>query len=426
MGVGRCPKTAFSKVKATLTATPVLSLFDPNLETLVSVGASSFGLGAVLKQRQRTGELKPVAFISRSMTAIERKYAQIEKEALAFTWACERLSDYLTGLYFRIETDHKALVPLFSTKNLEELPLRAQRSRLCMMRFCFNITHVPGKELVIADTLSRAPSSDTTPADSHFQEEARAYVNLILKNLSVTEQRLHEIKLHQESDEICRSLSKFCKSGWRDKRELSTELRKYLPMAAEISLDNNLLLRGSCIVIPPSLRQNILSRVHEGHQGITKCRERARNSVWWPGISRDLEHLVSSCEICVKAQAQRAQPLTPSPLPHLPWQRIATDLFQWKDSTYLLLVDYYSRYIEIARLDRTTAAEVITRMKSIFARHGIPELVVPDNGPQYSCQSFKEFAEDYQFYHKTSSPYYPQGNGGAERAVKTIKGRPPS
>ena len=144
-------------------------------------------------------------------------------------------------------------------------------------------------------------------------------------------------------------------------------------------------------------------------------------------VSREtLEHLVSSCEICVKAQAQRAQPLTPSPLPDLPWQRIATDLFQWKDSTYLLLVDSYSRYIEIARLDRTTAAEVITRMKSIFVRHGIPELVESDNGPQYSCQSFNEFAENYQFRHKTSSPYYPQGNGEAERAVKTIKGRPAS
>ena len=123
----------------------------------------------------------------------------------------------------------------------------------------------------------------------------------------------------------------------------------------------------------------------------------------------------------MKAQAQRAQPLTPSPLPELPWQRVATDLFQWKDSTYLLLVDYYSRYIEIARLDRTTATEVITRMKSIFARHGIPEVVVSDNGPQFSCQSFMEFAKDYQFHHATSSPYYPQGNGEAERAVKTIK-----
>ena len=104
----------------------------------------------MLKQRQRSGELKPVAFISRAMTPTERRYAQIEKEALAFTLACERLSDYLTGLRFHIETDHKPLVPLFSTMNLKELPLRVQRFRLRMMRYSFSITHVPGKQLVIA------------------------------------------------------------------------------------------------------------------------------------------------------------------------------------------------------------------------------------------------------------------------------------
>ena len=272
------------------------------------------------------------------------------------------------------------------------------------MRFTFSIMHVPGKELVIADTLSRAPASDSTPADPALQEETSAYVNLILENLPATEQRLQGIKQHQDSDEICRSIAMFCQSGWPDERELSTELRKYLPMAAQFSVENSLLLRGNRMVIPPPLRQSLLSRIHDGHQGITKCRERARNSVWWPGISQDLERLVNSCEICIKAQKQRAQPLTPSPLPELPWQRIATDLFQWKDATYLLLVDYYSRYIEIARLDRTTAVEVIARMKSIFARHGIPEVVVSDNGPQYSCQSFKEFAADYQFHHETSSP----------------------
>ena len=144
-------RSAFAKVKETLTETPVLSLFDPNLETIVAADASSFGLRAVLKQRQQTGDLKPVAYISRAMTPTERRYAQIEKEALAFTWACERLSDYLTGLRFHIETDHKPLVPLFSTKNLEELPLRVQRFRLRMMRYSFTITHVPGKELVIGD-----------------------------------------------------------------------------------------------------------------------------------------------------------------------------------------------------------------------------------------------------------------------------------
>ena len=97
--------------------------------------ASSYGLGAVLLQRQSSRDFQPLAFISRSMSPAEQRYAQIEKEALAFTWACKRLSDYLMGKKFHIHTDHKPLVPLFSTKHLEELPIRVQRFRLRMMRF---------------------------------------------------------------------------------------------------------------------------------------------------------------------------------------------------------------------------------------------------------------------------------------------------
>ena len=100
---------------------------------------------------------------------------------------------------------------------------------------------------------------------------------------------------------------------------------------------------------------------------------------------------------------------------------LAKDLFDWKQETYLLVVDYFSRYIEIARLNRPTTTEVVTRLKSIFARHGIPETLISDNGPQYASQEFAEFAQDYEFQHHTSSPYFPQGNGEAERAVGTIK-----
>ena len=113
--------------------------------------------------------------------------------------------------------------------------------------------------------------------------------------------------------------------------------------------------------------------------------------------------------------------LVPSTFPSLPWEIIATDLFQWKGHTYLLIVDYFSRYIEISKLTGETSAEVIRHMKSIFARHGIPQKVMSDNGPQFASSLFKGFAIDYGFTHHTSSPRYPQANGEAERAVKTIK-----
>ena len=199
---GEPQRNAFATIMVLLINSPVLALFDPNLETILSADTSSFGLGAVLLQRQPTDELKPVAYISRSMTATEQRYAQIEKEALAFTWACERLSDYLVGVKFHIQTDHKSLVPLFSSKHLEELLIRIQRFRLRMMRFDFTIAHVPGKELVIADTLSWAPSTQSCPSDD-LQKETDAWVSLVLQGLPATEDRIEEIKRQQAADTTC-------------------------------------------------------------------------------------------------------------------------------------------------------------------------------------------------------------------------------
>ena len=415
---GEPQQTAFDSAKETLVRSPALALFDANLKTVVAADASSFGLGAVLLQEQCSGVVKPVAYISRSMT---QRYAQIEKEALAFTWACERLSDYLTGLTFHIHTDHKPLVPLFSSKQLDQLPVRIQRFRLRMMRFQFTISHVPGKELTIADTLSRAPTGKPSPADYLLEQEVSAYVSVVMQTLPATESRLQEIKELQAKDEVCQKVYHYCLTGWPAKNKMDPVLRPYHSVANELSVDNGLILRGNRVIIPPPLRKEMLSRIHTGHQGIVKCREKARQSVWWPLMSKELEELVRSCTECCKAQQQRAQPLIPSALPELPWQKVASDLFHWNQKTYLLLVDYFSRYVEIARLDQLTANEVINHTKSIFARHGIPEEVVTDNGPQYASQAYSEFAETYQFKHITSSPYFAQSNGEAERAVGTVK-----
>ena len=152
---------AFSALKRSLATTPTLAHYDARRQTTLSTDASSYGLGAVLRQKQDDNEWRPVAYASRAMTPTEQRYAQIEKEALGITWASERFVDYLIGLQFHIETDHKPLVPLLSTKNLEDLPARVQKFRMRMMRLTYTISHVPGKHLYIADTLSRAPLCQT-------------------------------------------------------------------------------------------------------------------------------------------------------------------------------------------------------------------------------------------------------------------------
>ena len=203
------------------------------------------------------------------MTPTEVRYAQIEKEALALTWACEKFGDYLVGLKFHIFTDHKPLVPLQSTKHLDELPLQVQRFRLRLMRYYFTISHVPGKDMTIPDALSRAPTTEATLNEEGFQDEVNAYVNVVIKNLPASQGRIQQIRKHQEEDAVLRQVSKFCYGGWPDTKIIPNEIKPYHSVSSELSVEKGLLLRGSRIVIPHSLQADILAQVHRGHQGIT-------------------------------------------------------------------------------------------------------------------------------------------------------------
>ena len=418
---GNPQEIAFTKLKQLLSSDQILALYNPALKTIVSADASAYGLGAVLRQCQSNGDLRPVAYISRALTETEQKYAQIEKEALAATWACERFQDYLIGLYFHLETDHKPLVPLLSTKNIDEMPLRIQRFRLRLMRYHYSISHVAGENLCTADTLSRAPLYDPDLQAEQFQQDIQAYVNLIVDHFPATDNKIKEIIQEQEQDTVCQKIKTFCQSGWPNKSDLERVLKPYAIVKHELTIVRGILLRGKRIVIPSKLQIDIVNRLHSGHQGISKCRQLAQENVWWPGIGKDIKNTILDCPVCCQYRSPGTEPLMPTELPERPWQKVATDLFEWEKSQYLLVVDYYSRFIEISKLSTASSPQVITHLKSIFARHGIPQTIVSDNGPQYSSDLFDKFSQEYGFVHVKSSPKYPQANGEAERAVRTIK-----
>ena len=180
--------------------------------------------------------------------------------------------------------------------------------------------------------------------DDELCKEVQAHVNLLYRNLpaSDTGMRIKEIKQLQEQDEVCQQLTTYCRNGWPSKTSIPGNLKPYLSISGEITVLDGLLMRGSRIIIPSPLRPTILEKLLTGHQGISKCREKARCSVWWPGLSKQLETLINNCTKCSKFQNQPAEPLMPSAPPSLPWQKVATDLFKWKGSTYLLVVDYFS------------------------------------------------------------------------------------
>ena len=331
---GPTQEQAFSRIKEELAQPTVLALYNPQAPTKVSADASSYGLGAVLMHKCGTS-WKPIAFASRSMTETERRYAQIEKEALASTWACEKFSTYILGTKFLIETDHKSLVPLLGTKNLDSLPPRVLRLRLRLARFDYSITHVPGKLLNTADALSRAPSS-ADESDTRQQVEAEALMEVCVAHLPASRERLEEYRSAQAADPICSTVINYCKRGWPENTHVETEVKPYWKVRGELTVyDDNLLLYNQRIVVPKALRRQTLQKIHCGHQGIQRCCLCANSSVWWPGLHHEVTNMVKQCPTCARDLTPRKEPMIASQLPDYPWQRVGTDLFYHKGVNYL-------------------------------------------------------------------------------------------
>ena len=235
-----------------------------------------------------------------------QRYPQIEKKALGITWASERFADYLIGLQFHIETDHKPLAPLLSTKNLEDLPVRVQRFRTRMMQFTYTISHVPGKRLYTRDTLSQAPLiRPLSQIEKKLESDIKAYVDSVVRYLPATVNRLEELRCQQQ-DEVTRQLMKYCPEGWPDRSRLPGPLNPYWNERSELTIHQGLLMKGNWLVIPVSMRLQVLDRIHEAHQDIAKCREHAKASVWWPGLSKQLEEVVNKCPTCIEKRVNAA------------------------------------------------------------------------------------------------------------------------
>jgi transposase InsO family protein len=288
--------------------------------------------------------------------------------------------------------------------------------------FHYRVEFVPGKELLVADALSRAPVEKGNDSKS---EEMEMHLSMVtVAGIPASDELFRELAEETKKDPELSRLMPYLLSEWpRTRQRVHQDVRAYWDSRHLLSTVNGLVFRGERIFIQTSLRKEMIGKAHEGHLGIAKTKARAREHMWWPGMARALEEAVIRCQTCAQFRhQQQKEPLMTTQLPERPWQQVGSDLFEWEGKHYLLVVDYYSRFPELRLLKHQGAKAVIAECQEIFSIHGIPEMFISDNGPQYGNTEFKQFAKKCGFEHATSSPRYPQGNGLAERTVQTVKG----
>jgi len=410
-------ETAFTNLKKQLSNSETLQYYDVTKSVTLQVDASQKGLGAVLYQ-----DKGPVAYASKAMNETQQNYAQIEKELLAVVFGCKRFHQYIYGKHVTIETDHKPLEAIFN-KPLSQAPSRLQRMLMQLQGYDINLKYKKGTEMYIADALSRAFPTDIIVDDFETEMTEEKCVHLMSSKAYVTDRKVEEIKEQVRNDDTMQQLISQIRQGWPSNKQLvSPQIKEYYQHRERLSENDGLVYAGHAILIPVALRKDTLHKLHQSHQGIEKTKQLARQTIFWPGMSAQIEDLVSNCATCQKHRnANAKEPLHPHELPQRPWQRVATDLFEWNKRPHLLMVDYYSRYPEVSELRDMRATTLITKMKSFFSRHGIPDEVVSDNGPNYASREFADFAHSYGFKHTTTSPRYPQSGGLHEKTVQTVK-----
>ena len=227
-------------------------------------------------------------------------------------------------------------------------------------------------------------------------------------------------------DEIQGALQKLRRvitNGWpRELADVEAEVKPYFSYRDELTTQDSIFLRGERIVISMSMRKEVKQKAHAGHMGINACIRRARDLIFWPGMSKEIRQLVERCETCAPhANKQQPETLHMHPVPDRPWAKVDTDLFKISGRDYLVTVDYFSNFYEIAFLADTLSETAMGKLKNHFARHGIPDSVISDNGPQFSSEAFRKCAEKLEFDHERISPGNSKANGAAEAAVKDAK-----
>jgi transposase InsO family protein len=413
---------AFQDIKSALSEDG-LSYYNPKDLTEIFVDTSPIGLGAILTQKSKDdpNSRRIISYASRTLSPTEQRYSQIEREALAILFACEKFKLYVLGKPFKVVTDHKPLVPMFRNSNLQ-LPARIERWVLCLQQFALTVTYQPGKSNP-ADYMSRHPD----PVQISETKTERL-INFIVAEHTPIALSAETIATETENDPHLQMVITAIRSG--DWRPVTNKNDKDLHIIETVKdqltvTDRGIILKGHKVVLPRSLYQQATDLAHEGHQGLVKSKTLMRSKVWFPQMDSYLTTRIKDCIPCAATNSGKQQqtPLKMSKLPTKPWTEISADFFgPLPTGEYILVViDDYSRFPMCEVLRSTSATATIPAIDRILSTMGIPAVLRTDNGPPFNSKEFARFAETMGFKHRKITPRWPKANAEAERFMRTLK-----
>jgi transposase InsO family protein len=458
-------KQCFDKLKELLSSDSVLTFYDPDAPLKLDCDASAYGVGAVLSHVDPDGRERPIEFISRTLSKAERNYSQIEKEALGIVWAVKRLHRYLYARPFELCTDHKPLELIFHpSKSIPEMGTsRIQRWALILTHYQYTIKFRPTGKHCNADVCSRYPLPETRDGTNVDELGTEEQVNTVFHLAVGDDKPLLDNQLiarySKKDPDIAKAI--YCsKEGWpedvkrpklapdkaatldesatRDKDrkrpnhapehvsdlDETSDFAAYAKRRTELTTELGCLLWGHGVLIPRGLRTDVLQLLHNTHMGMSAMKSLARNYVWWPRLDSEIESLVRQCDVC---QLSQKQPNKAVPHPwrsaQEPWERIHIDFAgPYKNNMWLIVIDSYSKWIEVVNMRHNTkSANVIKKLRTLFARYGLPKILVSDNGPQLISEEFEDFCTKNGINHVPIPSYHPASNGQAESIVGKFK-----
>ena len=438
--------------------------FEVGRPTCLATDWSKDGVGFVLLQKFCTCKMdsapncckegwRLIYAGSRFTTDAESRYAPVEGEALAVVYALEKCRIFVLGCpNLTVVVDHKPLVKILGDRSLEDIKNpRLFNLKEKTLMYDFQIKHVPGKWHLGPDACSRYPASPSqdvslscllqdlrhqaasldisSSLDTNCYVESSVYAAMsgggYTEGIDVRVITWDRVKHAASHDSETNTLIPTILSGFPEtKEELPNNIQPYWNIRNDLTCLDGVALYNNRIVVPRSLRTEVLDCLHSAHQGVVGMKARARTSVYWPGINCAISSRRAQCKTCDRiGRSQPAEPMLPSPAPEYPFDQVVADYFDLAGIKYLVYADRYTGWVVVIKTPKGEADSVALKkqLRMLFGIYGAPRELSTDGGPPFCSYDVQSFLTVWGVHSRISSAYYPQSNGRAELSVKSAK-----